>query len=43
MGLFEAYPWLLIPFIIVVVELWGSFKSWARPRIEERRRRSGGP
>jgi hypothetical protein len=41
MGLFEAYPWLLIPLIIVVVELWGALKFWARSRVERDRRGDG--
>ena len=26
MGLFEEYPWLLIPIIILTVEGWGALK-----------------
>ena len=30
MGLFEQYPWLLIPIIIATVEGWLTLKSLAR-------------
>ena len=30
MGLFEAYPWLLIPLVILIVEVWGAVKGSLR-------------
>src|SRR5689334_21938746 len=30
MGLFEEYPWLLVPIIILVVEGWAALKAVAR-------------
>jgi hypothetical protein len=36
MGLFEQYPWLLVPIIIVTVEGWNAFKAWVRTLLERR-------
>jgi ABC-type dipeptide/oligopeptide/nickel transport system permease subunit len=38
MGLFEEYPWLLIPIIVVTVEGWNLVKSWIVTAIRQRQR-----
>jgi hypothetical protein len=38
MGLFEQYPWLLVPIIIATVEGWAIVKASVREMI---RRRNG--
>jgi hypothetical protein len=35
-GLFEQYPWLLVPIIIVTVEGWTALKFLIRERIRRR-------
>ena len=37
MGLFEEYPWLLIPIIVLTVEAWGALKTVIRGAMERRR------
>jgi hypothetical protein len=37
-GLFEQYPWLLVPIIIVTVEAWSAVKSWVKNRYLQRER-----
>lgn len=37
MGLFEEYPWLLVPFVIATIEGWAALKALVR-RAEQRRR-----
>ena len=37
MGLFEQYPWMLVPIIVVTVEGWNLFKVIFRQAIERRR------
>jgi len=36
-GLFEQYPWLLVPLIIVTVEGWSLFKAFIRDGLRRRR------
>jgi hypothetical protein len=36
MGLFEEYPWLLVPIIILTVEAWDALKAVVRERIRRR-------
>jgi hypothetical protein len=36
MGLFEQYPWLLVPIIVVTVEAWSAFKSFVREHLRRR-------
>ena len=36
MGLFEQYPWLLVPIIIVTVEGWSAFKALVREVLRRR-------
>lgn len=36
MGLFEQYPWLLVPIIIVTVEGWNLLKGLVRQATERR-------
>lgn len=36
MGLFEQYPWLLVPIIIVTVEGWNLFKAFVRDIVRRR-------
>jgi hypothetical protein len=38
--LFEQYPWLLVPLIIVTVEAWQALKAFVRESFR-RRERSG--
>jgi hypothetical protein len=37
MGLFEQYPWLLVPIIIVTVEGWSALKLLVRGLMRQRR------
>jgi hypothetical protein len=37
MGLFEAYPWLLVPIIIVTMEGWSLLKGLLRAFVARRR------
>lgn len=37
MGLFEEYPWLLIPIIILTVEGWNALKIAVKQAIRTRR------
>jgi hypothetical protein len=37
MGLFETYPWLLIPIIIITVEAWQALKELAREAYSRRK------
>ena len=37
MGLFEGYPWLLIPLVIVTVEGWAALKRLFRHVAVQRR------
>ena len=37
MGLFEQYPWLLIPIIVITVEGWSALKLFAKGMIRQRR------
>jgi hypothetical protein len=30
MGLFEEYPWLLVPFVIATIEGWAALKAFVR-------------
>ena len=41
MGLFEEYPWLLVPIIILVVEGWAALKGLAREALRRRQLREG--
>ncbi len=36
MGLFEEYPWLLIPIIIITVEAWNVVKGFAKQALHQR-------
>lgn len=36
MGLFEQYPWLLVPIIIVTVEGWNALKALVKGALERR-------
>ncbi|HEX8968630.1 MAG TPA: hypothetical protein VF937_12170 [Chloroflexota bacterium] len=38
MGLFEQYPWLLIPIIVLTVEIWGLLKAVVRDVVLRRHR-----
>jgi hypothetical protein len=38
MGLFEQYPWLLVPIIIVTVEGWNALKIVVRGTLRRRQR-----
>ena len=38
MGLFEQYPWLLIPIIILTVEGWTAVKAFAMQAIRRHSR-----
>jgi hypothetical protein len=40
MGLFEQYPWLLVPIIILTVEAWQALKSVVRAWVRHQRGRS---
>jgi hypothetical protein len=42
MGLFEEYPWLLVPIIILVVEGWAALKAVAREALRRRQQRQQG-
>jgi hypothetical protein len=37
MGLFEQYPWLLVPIIVITVEGWSALKLFVREMIRQRR------
>jgi hypothetical protein len=37
MGLFEEYPWLLVPLIIVTVEGWLGLKGLIKEALRRRR------
>jgi hypothetical protein len=37
MGLFEQYPWLLVPIIVITVEGWSALKLVVRGMIRQRR------
>jgi hypothetical protein len=37
MGLFEQYPWLLVPIIILTVEGWQALKTLARALLRRQR------
>jgi hypothetical protein len=37
MGLFEEFPWLLVPFVIVTIEGWALLKRYVRRANEQRR------
>jgi ABC-type dipeptide/oligopeptide/nickel transport system permease subunit len=42
--LFEEYPWLLVPIIVVTVEAWNLTKAAVRQQLKRRReRKAGGP
>jgi len=36
MGLFEQYPWLLFPIIIVTVEAWNIVKGFVKEALRQR-------
>lgn len=36
MGLFEEYPWLLIPIVIITVEAWNVVKSFVKQALRQR-------
>lgn len=36
MGLFEEYPWLLIPIVIAIVEGWTAVKAFIRELLSRR-------
>ena len=36
MGLFEQYPWLLVPIIILTVEAWEALKGAAKEALRRR-------
>src|SRR5919204_3903546 len=38
MGLFEQYPWLLVPIIVITIEGWSALKLFARGMMRQRRR-----
>jgi hypothetical protein len=38
MGLFETYPWLLVPLIVVTVEGWSAIKAIVREAVRSRQR-----
>jgi hypothetical protein len=42
MGLFEEYPWLLVPIIILVVEGWAALKAVASEALRRRQQRQQG-
>ena len=37
MGLFEQYPWLLVPIIVITVEGWSALKLFVKGMIRQRR------
>ena len=37
MGLFEQYPWLLVPIIVITVEGWSALKLFVKELIRQRR------
>jgi hypothetical protein len=37
MGLFEQYPWLLVPIIVITVEGWSALKLFVKEMIRRRR------
>jgi hypothetical protein len=37
MGLFEQYPWLLVPIIVITVEGWSALKHIVKGMIRQRR------
>jgi hypothetical protein len=37
MGLFEQYPWLLVPIIVITVEGWSALKLFVKEMIRQRR------
>ena len=37
MGLFEQYPWLLVPIIVITVEGWAALKLVVKEMIRQRR------
>ena len=37
MGLFEQYPWLLVPIIVITVEAWSALKLFVKEMIRQRR------
>jgi hypothetical protein len=37
MGLFEQYPWLLVPIIVITVEGWSALKLVVKEMIRQRR------
>jgi hypothetical protein len=39
LGLFEQYPWLLVPIIVVTVEGWNAFKYLVRQGLRRRQER----
>ena len=39
LGLFESYPWLLVPIIIVTVEGWNAFKALVKDAYQRRQQR----
>ncbi len=36
MGLFEEYPWLLIPIVIITVEAWNVVKGFVKQALRQR-------
>ena len=41
MGLFEQYPWLLVPIIIATVEGWNAVKLLMKEGLKRRRASRG--
>ena len=37
MGLFEQYPWLLVPIIVITFEGWSALKLFVKGMIRQRR------
>ena len=42
MGLFEEYPWLLVPIIIATTEAWALVKAFILQQLRERQGRHVG-
>jgi hypothetical protein len=40
--LFEEYPWLLVPIIVVTVEAWNLTKAAVRQHLQRRRAHEAG-